>query len=413
MATVASKRGKLPLKWRILTVLALFGLAAGAVLLVSKADRSSTADARPGDQAKDAGTFRPTTAQWASLTVQEVEPFTFRTEHQTEGKIAIDEDRSTPIFSLYAGRVTKLLVAPGDTVQRGQPLFVLEAADTVQAQNDFIAALTGVNKARSQVQLAETVERRLHNLYEAKAMPLKDWQEAQANLTAAQNDLRTAQTTLEAMRNRMRMLGKTDTEIDTFQKGGAITPDTLVHAPLAGTIVQRKVGPGQYITAGSSDPVFVIGDLSSVWLIAFVREAEAPKVKLGQPMKFRVLAYPDRVFEAKVGYVATALDPTSRRLTVRATIDNSDGMLKPEMFASVTIVGADDGAPTAAVPRDAIIREGDAARVWVAVDGRALESRQVKLGLSSGRLIQVLDGLKVGDKVVTRGGLFIDRATGS
>ena len=175
----------------------------------------------------------------------------------------------------------------------------------------------------------------------------------------------------------------------------------------------RKVGPGQYIGAGASDPVFIIGDLSKVWLVAYVRESEAPRSKTGQSVRFRVLAYPDRVFEARINHVAAALDPASRRLVARATIDNSDGLLKPEMFASVTILVNGDGPPTVAVPQEAIIREGDEARVWAAVEGPALEARRVRLGISNGRLVQILDGLNPGDKVVTRGTLFVDRAAGS
>jgi len=412
MTNVSLKQAKLSPRSQAAIVIAVLSVGFGAVVIASRPDRGGAAtevDLR--SQAKrDNGKFYPTAAQWATLTLQPVELRAFRTEHLTEGKIAVDEDRSTQIFSPYAGRVSKLLVAPGDMVQRGQPLFVLEAADSVQAQNDFIAAVTGLNKARSQLNLAETVERRLHLLYEAKAVPLKDWQQAQADLTTAQNDLRTTQTTLEAMRNRLRILGKTDAEIDTFQKAGMITPDSTIYAPLPGTVVQRKVGPGQYISAGSSDPVFVIGDLSTVWLVAFVRESDAPKVKVGQAIKFTVLAYPDRVFEAEINYVATAIDPNSRRRLVRATIDNSQALLNPEMFASVTIVTDEGGGPTVAVPREAIIHEGDIVRVWVAVENdRALELRQIRLGLSNGRLIQVLDGLKPGERVVTRGSLFIDR----
>ncbi len=409
MGGVLFKRGKLSL-----IVLATVCLAFGALLIASRADRGRSYASKEKDEtAQDSGKLVLTSAQWSTLTVQPVQSRTFRSEHQTEGKIAVDEDHSTPVFSLYAGRVTKLLAVPGDTVQRGQPLFVLEAGDSVQAQNDFISALAAVNKARSQIRLTETVERRLHNLVEAKAMPLKDWQEAQANLTGAQNDLRSAETTLEAMRSRLRILGKSNAEIEAFQSTGAITPDTVVPAPLSGTIVQRKVGPGQYITAGSADPVFVIGDLSTVWLVAFVRESEAPKVKVGQPIKFKVLAYPDQAFEATINYVATALDPSSRRLMVRATIDNSQGRFKPEMFASVTIIHGDEAGPSTAVPQDAIIYDGEAARVWVAVNGQALEMRNIKLGLSSGRLVQVLDGLKPSDRVVTKGALFVDRAAGS
>ena len=414
MRDVSLKRVSLSVRSQLAIAIAVLAMAFGAILMTSKADRGAApTEADLKRQARqDNGRYYPTEAQWATLTVESVAQRVFRTEHLTEGKIAVDEDRSTQIFSPYAGRVMKLLVVPGDAVQRGQPLFVLEATNSLQAQNDFIAAITAVNKARSQLRLAETVERRLHNLYDAKAMPLKDWQQAQVDLTAAQNDLRTVQTTFEAMRKRLRILGKTDAEIDTFQQSGVITPDSTVYAPLPGTIVQRKVGPGQYVNAGSSEPVYVIGDLSTVWLVAFVRESEAPKMKVGQPVKFTVLAYPDQVFEAKVNYVATALDTATRRLTVRATIDNAQGLFKPEMFASVKIVTGEE-RKTAAVPQVALIYQEDKARIWVAHEDKSVELRYVTLGLTSERMVQVLGGLQPGERVITKGSLFVDRAAGS
>ena len=262
--------------------------------------------------------YTPSAAEWASLTVEPVSDRVFRAEHVTEGKIAVDEDRSTPVFSPYAGRVTKLLARPGDSVTQGQSLFVIEAADNVQGQNDFIGAMTALNKANAQLELAQTQNTRAKDLFEGKAIPQKDYQTAQAAFVSAQNDVRSAQTALEAARNRLRILGLSDAAIANFEDKGRIDPETTVVAPLAGTVVQRKVGPGQFITAGASDPVFVIGDLSTVWLLAFVRETESGSVALGQEMAFSVLAFPDRVFQARVNYVSAAIDPTTHRLMVRA-----------------------------------------------------------------------------------------------
>ena len=363
------------------------------------------------------GLFYPSAAQWATLTVEPCQQKTFRSEYVTEGKIAVDEDRSTPIFSPYAGRVTKLFVKPGEIVTPGQTLFTVEATDMVQAQNDFISASTALNKARSTLNLAQINDKRQRLLYEGKAVPLKEVQQAQGTLDAAENDVRSADVALEASRNRLRILGKTDQEITEFQTKGTINPATPIYAPIGGTIVQRKVGPGQYVGSGASDPVFVIGDLSTVWVVAYIRETEAPMVRIGQPIYFTVLAYPDRSFPAKISYVATALDPVTRRLLVRASVDNSAGVLKPEMFASVKILTG-EGETAIAVPRDAIIHEGERARVWVARDhDTAIELRQIKVGLTNGTMVEVLDGLAPSDRVITRGSLFIDRvaaaATGS
>jgi cobalt-zinc-cadmium efflux system membrane fusion protein len=151
--------------------------------------------------------------------------------------------------------------------------------------------------------------------------------------------------------------------------------------------------------------------------VAYIRETEAPMVHIGQPIFFTVLAYPDRSFPANISYVATALDPTTRRLLVRASVNNAAGLLKPEMFASVKILTS-EGDMAVAVPRDAIIHEGESARVWVARDhDTAIELRQIKVGLSNGAMVEVLEGLAPSDRVITRGSLFIDRvasaATGS
>lgn len=390
-------------------------LTMSAVLLIVLFAVSPFAGSRPGagaaqdQQARIAdGKFYPSTSQLAALTLHEVDLEKLPVEFRTEGKITIDEDRATAVFSPYPGRVLSLLVSPGEQVAKGQPLFVLEAADSVQVQNDFISALTTLNKAKSQLYLAEALDRRMSTLFKNNIAPMKDFEAAQAGLTAAQNDVRTAQTALQAMRNRLHILGKTDAEVDKFEETGVITPDSTVYAPIAGTILQRKIGPGQYISTNATDPVYTVGDISSVWLVAFVRESDAPRVRTGQNVRFSVLAYPDRQFEARITYVAKILDSNSRRLTIRAVIQNEEELLKPEMFASVTIA-ANEGEARPTVPVESIIYEGDSARIWVMLADGAIVPRTVKVGTGSANKIQILSGLERGEKVVTRGGLFIDR----
>ena len=390
--------------------LALLALAGAAIYVFVPIGGAKYGHSEVSSQSrKGAQNFTPTPSEWATLTIEPVVERAFRAEHVTEGKVSVDEDRSTPVFSPYAGRVTRLLARPGDHVSEGQPLFVIEAADTVQAQNDFIAAVTAVNKAKSALDLAQIQDNRARDLFEGKAVPLKDYQQTQANLIQAQNDARSSQTALEAARNKLRILGFTDAAISAFQNKGAIDREITIFSPISGTVVQRKVGPGQYVNSGASDPVFVIGNLATIWLIAFVRESDAAIVSVGQEIAVNVLALPGRPLTARIDYVSAAIDPATRRLLVRAAIDNANGALKPEMFANVTIYSAGDH-PAPAVPKQALIYEGDKVRLWVAREDKSVELRQIRTGLINGDLVEVVDNLKPGEQIVTRGSLFIDRA---
>lgn len=410
MVVENTKRLQVLTKQRVITSVVLLALAgAGAYGFLYAGAKEKNHSEISSQSRRNAQNFTPTPSEWATLKIEPVKARTFRAEYVTEGKVAIDEDRSTPVFSPYAGRVTKLLVKPGETLTQGQPLFTIEAADTVQAQNDFIAAMTAQNKAKSAIDLADIQFKRAKDLYEGHAIPLKDYQQAEATQVQAQNDMRSSMTALEAARNKLRILGFTDEAIKTFQEKGTINREITIYSPISGTVVQRKIGPGQYVNAGASDPVFVIGDLSTVWLTAFVRESDAAAVCIGQDIMVNVMALPGRPLTAKINYVAAAIDPNTRRLLVRATIDNKDGVLKPEMFANVTIYSAGDRAAPA-VPKQALIYEADKVRLWVAREDKSVELREIKTGLINGNLVEVTSNLKPGEQIVVKGSLFIDRA---
>jgi len=351
-------------------------------------------EAPPAAAPSPPGTFRATAQQLKTLTVEAVQTHGFVSEELTEGKIAVNGDRATQVFSPYSGRVTRVIAVLGDIVKAGAPLATLEASEFVQAQNDL-------STAAAQVKIARINETRKHALYDAKGGSLQDWQQAQADLT-------TAESALNSVRNRLSILGKSSAEIGELERSQTINPVATLTAPIAGVVVDRQVGPGQYLQSGGATPVFTIADPSSVWLLANVRETDAGLVKLGQPVDVHVLAYPKRAFKARVTYVAALVDAVTHRLPVRAEIDNHDGALKPEMFANFRILTG-DASESAAVPAAAVIYEGDAAHVWVIVGDGLLELRAIHTGRSSEGLIEVLDGLKPGERVVTKGGLFIDQ----
>ncbi len=353
--------------------------------------------------------FRPSAAQLASLKVVPVVRAPFRTEHVTDGKIAINADRTTAVFSPYSGRVTQVLAKPGDFVKQGQPLLAVEASEFVQGQSDLLAAQATLASAQSQLSMAQTTEKRKHALFDAKAGSKQDWEQSQNDLTAAQSAYRTSEAALAAVRNRLKILGKTDAEIDALGRAEKMDAVAYVLAPITGTITDRQVGPGQYLQAGAANPAYTVGDLATVWLVANVRETDAPFARKGQTVEVRALALPERVFMARITYVAPSLDPATHRLAVRAEVANRDGLLKPEMFARFSIIsGGVTGSP--AVPESGVIYEGSEARVWILGDDGTLALRTIHPGRSANGLLEVLDGVKPGEKVVASGALFIDRA---
>ncbi|MDP9013660.1 MAG: efflux RND transporter periplasmic adaptor subunit [Pseudomonadota bacterium] len=351
-------------------------------------------DAPPAEAPPPPGTFRATPQQFKTFTVESVAVHDFVSEELTEGKIAVNGDRTTPVFPPFSGRVTRVIAGLGDTVRKDAPLATIEASEFVQAQNDLATAA-------AQLKIARINETRKHALFDAKGGSLQDWQQAQADLTAAE-------TAHNAVRNRLRILGKSAAEIDALDASRSISAAVTIAAPIAGVVVDRQVGPGQYLQAGGGTPVFTIADPSSVWLLANVREADAGAVHLGQTMEVHVLAYPKRAFTGRVTYVAALVDPATHRLPVRAEIENRDAALKPEMFANFRILTSDaSNAP--AVPQAAVVYEGEAAHVWVVAGDGLLAYRAIRTGRSNDGLVEVLDGLKAGERIVTKGGLFIDQ----
>jgi cobalt-zinc-cadmium efflux system membrane fusion protein len=408
-----------PSSWRLrqlaivatVAVLVALGLALVPRLVRPIAEQPAEAT----NQAR--GTFKPTKEQWAGFKIEPVRLVGFRPEQVTEGNIAIDDDLTTPVFSPYSGRVVKLITKLGDHVEPGAPLFEIEASEFIQAQNDLITALANLQTARSQLAQAQTNEKRAHALYQAQGGALKDWQQAQTDLTTAQNTVRADEIALHAVRHRLRILGKDDKEIASLEEQPTQKLDSLttVRAPIGGIITQRQIGLGQFINstaAGASNPVYTIGDLSIVWLIANVREMDAPLMRVGLPVEVHVLAFPGRTFKAKISWVGPSIDPNTHRLSVRADVENPGGELKPGMFANFSIITG-EAATAPAVPQSAIVYEGDTARVWVADPDGTVAARPVRVGQVADGMVEILAGISEGDKVVTSGALFIDRAAGN
>jgi cobalt-zinc-cadmium efflux system membrane fusion protein len=361
--------------------------------------------------------FQPTEQQWAGLNVRRVSLQTYAPLVQTDGRIALDDDYSTPVFSPYSGRVTRVLARAGDDVVAGTPLFAVLSPELALAENDMISALGNLRTARAQLDLATANESRQHQLYLGHGAALKDYEQSRVDLATAQGGLNSAEIAVSAVRSRLAILGLSHADIKTLESAPDLeheSADTVVRAPIAGTITQRQINPGQNIvgsvaSSGAANAVYTIGNLKKLWMVASAREGDAPLFHVGDTARVTVPAYPDRQFEARVTFVSPIIDPTTHRLAVRADIDNPDLALKPDMLAQFEITTGGQ-TPVMTIPETAVVYEGSDAHVWVAdPKQKTLALRNIQIGAVSHGNVVVLGGLHPGESVVTSGSVFIDR----
>ena len=382
----------------------LSALVIGVLLIWGTVSIVSALTARPPvvQPSPPPGTFQPTAQQWNNLTLAPVEARTFATSLDTDGKVATDDDVTTQVFSPFSGRVTKVFAKAGDRVSVGAPLFAVQATEFVQGQIDLVAAI-------AQLKVTRAAAARQEALLKIQGASVKDVQQAEA-------DLANARAGLEAVKSRLRILGKSDAQIAALEQeptDKSMASETVVSAPIAGVVTQRSVGVGQNIASvvnnGGGTPAFIVSDLRKVWLVANVREAEAGALRIGAPITAELTAFPGKVFTGQVSFIAPSIDPNTRRLAVHATLNNDGGLLRPEMFADVKI-GVGAASTSLSVPQNAVIYEGDDARVWLARPDKTLAVRKIGVGRTDGGRVEVLSGLAAGDRVVDAGAIFIDRA---
>ena len=302
--------------------------------------------------------FVPEREQLAGLQIESVPVREFRTKIVTDGYIASN------------GGFTSRGASAAQIAKSGSPMPMGQSADLLQAQSDLAAA-------HAQYVLAEASEKRQHALYQVDGAAMKDWQQSQAELANAAVAVSTA-------RSKLRLLGRSDRDIAAFEAASA--------------------------SSGSSGKAMLGGgDKSALWLIANVREADAPLIQFNDKVEVRVSALPGRVFDGSVSYMASNIDPNTHRLAVGGVISSADGLLRPNMLASVVIDGG-DAKMAPAIPRNAVIFDDNASRVWLETGNGSLELRPITLGRTQDGLVEVTSGLKGGERIVTSGALFLDQA---
>lgn len=310
----------------------------------------------------------------------------------TSGRVTFDDLRVSHVYSPVAGRVTRIDAQLGEHVKKGQALATIDSPDLGLASADL-------TKAEADVIAAEHDYARQKALFALRAVPEKD-------LEASEDAFRKARAERERARQKARLLS-------ADRSGGQ---GFVLRSLIEGTVVSRAVNPGmelggQYAGGGSAVELFTVGDIDQVWVMADAFEMDLKRVRPGEAVRIKVVAYPDKVFEGTVDWVSDTLDPATRTAKVRCVIPNPEHLLKPEMFATVSIAVA--GEKKLAVPRSAVLHLGEQAVVFVKVaDGPGgkirFERRPVQVDEDEpGELVPVLRGVAVGDEIVTSGSILL------
>lgn len=308
------------------------------------------------------------------------------------GKVAYGEDRYSKISSPLQGRVVEVRVHLGDRVKAGDVLMVIDSPDIAQAYSEYV-------KEDSDLQYATRAHELAKDLYENKAMPLKDLKQAENELVKARAEYRRAKERLLSLRIPAEELSK---PLDK-QK---ITSRFEMKSPLTGIVVERSVTPGQSVGGDANQVLFTVADLDMLQVVADVYERDLALVKEGQFAVVKVEAYPDVDFPATVASIGDVVDPASRTIKLRAWVNNQDHRLKPEMFARLHIqIG--DATRILAVPKEAVLEVDGKQFVYVVEDGNRYVKREVKATAFTPDQMRILEGLVPGQRIVIKGAVLI------
>jgi multidrug efflux pump subunit AcrA (membrane-fusion protein) len=345
------------------------------------------------------------------------------------GEVLADANLMRHVTTPVTGRVEEVLVRTGDHIAEGKPLLNIRSTDIEQMESDLLQNegqvradlkrdLLQIDSDLATIQeglkLSESTFNRLKSLVEEKIASQADFEAARTALEKDRINLaslkrkRDATVSLssermrlitEPMKQKLRLLGVSAVDLAKLLRTRQIEPVVQVLAPESGIISDRLVNVGELVDP--SKPLFTIGDFHDVWLKADVYEQDVSKVREGQPIELEVDSFPGHKFAGRLNFVADSLTPENRTLAVRAEVPNPGLMLKPKMFARMHILIGEHKVLT--IPKSAVQDAGTEKVVYLPLTPGKFEERQVKLGVESGAFVEVLSGLRPGDKVVTVG----------
>jgi len=336
-----------------------------------------------------------TPAQASRIHVATVTMQAYRPVVQTTGTVQFNGDRSTQVLAPVSGPITRILVNPGAVVQKGEALATVTSPD-------FAAATAAYRKAQAAYLNAQRIADLDAQLFKNDAIARRELEQAQTDAAGAAADR-------DAAIEQMHALGVDEASIAAVRENRAGAPtQAVIRAPIAGTVVEKLVNPGQLIQAGGT-PCFTIADLSTVWVMANVFESDMSSVAAGQSATITTGAWPTPI-TGQVSYVSALVDPASKAAAVRILAPNPRGVLKRDMLVNVAI-RASEGRNGLLVPVSAVMRDDqNLPFVYLARPENHYGRRQITIGSRIGDQYEVSSGLSAGDRIVIDGALFLQFA---
>jgi len=316
-------------------------------------------------------------------------------EVDSPGKIEANPNRVSHVVLPVVGRVTSVLVKLGDAVVEGQPLLTVQSPDADAAQSTALQAQASVTQAQATLGKAQADYDRLQDLYAHNAVAKKEVLDAQNSLAQATAGLAQTHAVHEQAVRRLKLLGL---------KPGNFQQQVVVHAPLAGKVLELSVVPGEFRNDASAS-LITIADLSTVWVVSDVPESYIRFIQLDERVEVSLVAYPGETFEGRVMRVADTVDPQTRTVKVRAEMLNPQGRFRPEMFGSIHHIESTTSVPV--LPAGAVIQGDSHSLVFVEQTPGRFQQTEVTIGKRLGSQIPVLGGLQAGARVVVDGAMLL------
>jgi len=305
--------------------------------------------------------------------------------------IETNMDRSAKISPRVTGKAVRIIASQGDRVKAGQALAYLDSVELDQTWADYL-------KAQGKVELARKNFQREESLFEKKVCPEKDVLKARQELGEAEADLNLA-------KERFRLLGVNVSQFEAT-KGNGNHPLIPVTTPVGGVVIEKTITQGEMVN--SEKTLFTVADLSTLWVVIDIYEKDISRLRLGTGVKVSVTAFPEKTFKGKISYISDVVDEKTRTEKARVTIDNSSGLLKPGMFATVLIEATGGGTERLiAVPEEAVLIDGTKSYVFIQTAPDKFRMREIAAGRTFGDRLEVTSGLKEGETVAIRGAFIL------